>query len=79
MARETGTQTIKRFDGWVIGTVTTYSDGSRIAKDFYGRIVGKYDPTIDMTKDFYGRFLGRGDFVVSTLYDNEFTQKENQR
>lgn len=56
-------QTIKDFYYRVLGYIETYDDGSKIARDFSRRILGRYDPKRDNTKDFYGRIIGRGDLT----------------
>ena len=62
----TTTIKIKDFYGRVIGTIDTDAQGNKIARDFYRRIVGKYDKRTNTTRDFYGRVVARGD-AVSTL------------
>ena len=33
----------------------------KTVKDFYGRILGKYNKKLNVTKDFYGRLVAKGD------------------
>ncbi len=53
--------TIRDFTGKIIGFIETDTLGNKIVRDFYGRIVGKYDKKTDTTRDFYGRIIARGD------------------
>ena len=60
-------ETIREFNGKIRGYIETEGNGNQIARDFYGRIVGKYDANEDVTRDFYGRILTRGNTVVSLI------------
>ena len=59
---------IKDFYKRIIGSVEEKPNGDKIYKDFYGRIVAKYEKTRNVTKDFYGRIVGTGDLGTSFLY-----------
>ena len=61
-------QTIRDFYGRILGFIETDDKGNKIARDFYRRIVGRYDKTRDVTTDFYGRVLTKGDTVASLIY-----------
>ena len=54
-------QTIKRWDGVIIGFIETDEKGNKTVKDFHGHILGKYDKKHDVTRDFYGRQVAKGD------------------
>ena len=55
-------QPIREWNGKIIGWVETDSiTGDKIIRDFYGRILGKYDKKFNVTRDFYGRVLYKGD------------------
>lgn len=69
-------EVIRDFYGRILGKIETLPNGDKIAKDFYGRIVGKYIKSLNVTRDFYGRIIAKGDSVVSTIYNNEYTQKK---
>lgn len=56
-----GIQSIKDWRGKIIGWIQEDSAGNKIVKDFYGRILGKYDKRSDVTRDFYGKIVARGD------------------
>jgi hypothetical protein len=45
----------------------TQSNGDIIVKDFYGKILGKYDAANDVTKDFYGKILFKGNMAGSLI------------
>lgn len=55
-----------KIQGWVEEDETT---GNKIIRDFYGRIVAKYDKNQNVTRDFYGKIIGKGDMGVSLLYN----------
>lgn len=63
-------QVVKDFNFKIIGFIETNDDGSKVVKDFYRRVLGKYDPRADVTKDFYGRVVARGD-ATSILLNNK--------
>lgn len=55
-------QPIREWNGKIIGWVEIDSiTGDKIIRDFYGRILGKYDKKFNVTRDFYGRVLYKGD------------------
>ena len=58
---------IKDFDGRVIGTVIEESNGDKTIKDFYGRPLGYYKKSRDVTTDFYGRVVASGDQLAMLL------------
>ena len=58
---------IKDFYHRVIGSVEEDSRGNKIARDFYQRVVGKYDKGRNLTFDFYNRVVGRGDMLTSLI------------
>lgn len=59
---------IRDFYGRIIGTLETDNQGNVVAKDFYGRMKGKYQKYDDTTRDFYNRIISKGNTVVSLLY-----------
>ena len=57
-------QAIREWSGKIIGWVETDSTtGNKIVRDFYGKILGRYDKSCNVTRDFYGRVLYKGDQV----------------
>ena len=58
---------IRGTDLRIWGSIETDSEGNQIARDFYQRIVGRYDKKLDMTKDFYHRPVARGNVVSSLI------------
>ena len=68
MAREA----IKAYNGRIIGWIDTDGVGNQEVRDFYGRIVGRYDKNLDVTKDFYCRILTKGNTVVGLVYNNQY-------
>lgn len=61
-------QIIKDDKGRILGTIFTHHNGDKIAKDFYGKIVGTYNKSSNLTKDFYGRIVSKGDILAGLLY-----------
>lgn len=63
------TQTIIRdFYGKKLGTVITDEKGNKEVRNFYGKIVSRYDSKQDVTRDFYGKIVSKGDTSISLLY-----------
>lgn len=60
-------ETIKDFYGVILGYIEEDSNGNKVGKDFYRRIVGKYDKKLNVTKDFYGRIVSKGDVLSSLI------------
>ena len=46
-----------------------------IARDFYGKNLGRYDKKLDVTKDFYGRIISTGN-TASALIWNEYNKNK---
>ena len=69
MAREN----IYNFYHQIIGSIETLSDGSKIARDFYGKILGKFDAKTGVTKNFYGQIVAKGD-ITSALVWQEYNE-----
>lgn len=61
------TEYIRDAYGRVYGTINHLSNGDKEARDYYGKIMGYYKKSQDVTTDFYGKILGRGDFVVAFI------------
>lgn len=59
---------IKDNYGKIVGWIETDQLGNKVAKDFYGKIVGRYIKMSNLTKDFYGRIVAHGDATVGLLY-----------
>ena len=59
---------IKEFGGKIIGWIETDKDCNQQVRDFYGKILGKYDKSLNVTRDFYGRILTRGNTVAGLVY-----------
>ena len=59
--------TIRDKSRLIIGYIETDSNGDRTARDFAGRIVGRYIKSRDVTTDFSGRTLWYGDMVACCL------------
>ena len=61
------TERITNFYGQCLGTIETQSNGDKVVKDFYGRILGRYEKSGNVTKDFYGKILYHGDMAAALL------------
>ena len=62
---------VKTVGGKIIGSLETMPNGDVIARDFYNKILGKYDKANDCTRDFYGKILYRGNQVGMLIANNE--------
>lgn len=60
-------QTIKNFSGKILGFIDEKPNGDKIVRDFYHRILGKYDKKTNITRDFYGKILGKGDLSMMLI------------
>lgn len=61
-------ETIRSFNGKILGTVDTDIQGNQTVKNFYGYIVATYNKQQNITRDFYGRVLSSGNTAISQLY-----------
>ena len=59
---------IKDFYGRMLGTIEQYANGDETGKDFYGRVVARYDKSKGITTDFYGRMVATGNVVSSFIF-----------
>lgn len=60
-------ETIKDWRGKIIGYIQVDNKGNKILRNFYRKILGRYDKITDTTKDFYGRKIGHGDQLLILL------------
>lgn len=60
-------EVIKDWRGAVIGSIEESSNGDKVIKDFYNRVLGKYRKNLNATFDFYGRQIGKGDQLLRLL------------
>lgn len=59
---------VKDWRGKTIGFVDTDTvTGNKVVRDFYGKILGRYNKKLNITQDFYGRQVARGDRVMMFL------------
>lgn len=59
---------VKNWQGRIIGFIDTDSvTGNQVVRDFYGRILGKYNKKLNITQDFYGRTVAKGNRVAMFL------------
>lgn len=61
---------VKDWRGKIIGFLDEDStNGNIVARDFYGRILGKYNKRLDITQDFYGRQVAKGNRVMMFFHN----------
>ena len=60
-------ETIREFSGVIIGYLDHESNGDITVRSFYGKILGRYERSSDVTKDFYGKILYRGNMAAALL------------
>ena len=72
-------QRIRDFYGITIGFIEEFPDGRKIARDFYRRKLGEYNPNANVTRDFYGRIVARGDFTASLIHNANALKNDNGR
>ena len=60
-------ETIREFSGSVVGYLDHESNGDITVRNFYGKVLGRYERSSDTTKDFYGKVLFRGNMAAALL------------
>lgn len=60
--------TIRDFYGKILGYVQEDTNGNKVFRDFYRKIVARYNKASNKTTDFYGRIISKGDVGASLLY-----------
>lgn len=60
-------ETIRDFNGSIIGYLEHESNGDITVRNFTGQILGRYEKSSDTTKDFYGKILFRGNMAPALL------------
>ena len=59
---------VQDWRGKIIGFIDEDSTtGNKVARDFYGRIVGRYNKKFNITQDFYGRQVAKGDRLLMMI------------
>lgn len=61
------TEIIKDASGLKIGSIEKDSQGNEVVKDFYGRVVARYNKSTNQTRDFYGRLIAWGNVASGVL------------
>ena len=71
-------QTIRKFGGLIVGFIESNSKtGEAQARDFYGKILGFYDPkwgANGCTRDFYGKIIGEGNQLPGLIWDPNYNK-----
>lgn len=52
---------IRDFSGRIIGYIQEHDNGDKTVRDFYRKILGRYNKATNTTRDFYNRIIARGD------------------
>ena len=60
-------ETIREWNGTVIGKIETNYNGDKTVRSWGGKILGYYDKSSNYTKDFSGRILYQGDMASALL------------
>jgi hypothetical protein len=69
---------VRDFYNWIIGWVEEDSiTHDKTARDYSGRILGRYDSKLKVTRDFYGRIVAQGDTLTGLIYDEESKRRAN--
>lgn len=58
---------LKDFKGRIYGYLHTQTNGDVWAYDFYGKLVGKYIKSEDVTRNFNGQNISTGNVVVTLI------------
>lgn len=56
-------ETIRNFSGQIIAYYEHQPNGDIVVRDFYGRILGKYDKQFDVTREFSGIIIAKGNAI----------------
>ena len=60
-------EAIKDFYGKTIGWIETLPNGDQQIRNFYMKILGRYDKAQDVTRNFYGNIIARGNQLSMLL------------
>lgn len=58
---------VRNWDGWVLGYIKTLPSGNMVATDPTGKIVGRYNPNLNITTDPVGVKLYDGNMLNATI------------
>ena len=61
---------IRDYYGKILGRIGTQYNGTQVAKNFHGQILGYYYPEQNETKDFHGRILARGNTLAALIQND---------
>ena len=64
-------QAIRDYNGRILGFIATDEHtGNKVAKDYYGKILGRYEYQRNVTTDYYSNVLSQGDILTSLIMEN---------
>lgn len=64
---------IKSYNQKILGFLEE-TDNYIIARDYYMKILGRYDKKADCTRDYYGRVLTQGNTVSGLIFNPEYNK-----
>ena len=64
---------IKSYNQKILGFLEE-TDNYIIARDYYIKILGRYDKKADCTRDYYGRVLTQGNTVSGLIFNPEYNK-----
>lgn len=64
-------EVLRDWRGKIIGYIQSDERGNKVLRDFYRKILGRYDKATNMTKDFYNRKIATGDQLLILLRRDE--------
>lgn len=61
------THVIRDFYNRILGYIEIDKQGNKTVRNFYRKILGRYNAKQDVTRDFYNRIIGKGDLTSMLL------------
>ena len=58
---------IRDFNGKIIAWIVCKDNGDQEITEFFGKILGRYVSSSNMTHDFYGKILGQGNILTTLI------------
>ena len=69
---------IRDFYGRVMGYIEDLPNGDQILRNFYMKVLGRYDKAQNVTKNFYGRVVAKGN-QLPMLLSMEKSKEDNKK
>ena len=61
------TDTIKDFYGKAVAFIETDTQGNKVMKDCFGKVLGGYDKSLGVTKDADGKVIAKGEELMKFI------------